>query len=70
MCFCRFTWTWDPWDQKLHITRLTVGSPGSNPPLGVAVNLLGTVNVFEAVKALCADGASKLKGACSWTAWF
>ena len=45
-------------------------SPGSNPPLGVAVNLLGTVNVFEAVKALCADGASKLKGACSWTAWF
>ena len=24
MCFFRFTWTWDPWDQKLHITRLTV----------------------------------------------
>lgn len=22
--FFRFTWTWDPWDQKLHITRLTV----------------------------------------------
>ena len=38
-------------------------SPGSNPQLGVAVNLLGTVNVFEAVKALCADGASKLKDA-------
>ena len=27
------------------------------------MNLLGTVNVFEAVKALCADGASKLKDA-------
>ena len=33
---------------------------GSNAALGVSVNLLGTVNVFEAVKALCADGVSQL----------
>ncbi|CAK9022899.1 60S ribosomal protein L10a [Durusdinium trenchii] len=32
----------------------------SNAPLGVAVNLLGTINVFEAVKALAEQGAGKV----------
>ena len=51
--------SFEPWRSMKHSVALW----GSNAPLGVSVNLLGTVNVFEAVKALCADGVSQLQAA-------
>eukprot|EP00913_Durusdinium_trenchii_P017066 g16050.t1 len=45
----------------IHLAGVQIPTVRSNAPLGVAVNLLGTINVFEAVKALAEqEGAGKV----------